>query len=81
MAYREEFEQGAKERPETAREGQPVQAPQPETAAPVAEPPKAKKKGFGKKPIILAVLAAALGLRRVRGLPLVDRRALHGFDR
>ncbi|MGO4525385.1 HlyD family secretion protein [Microvirga sp. 2MCAF35] len=67
MAYREEFEQGAKERPETAREGQPVQAPQPETAAPVAEPPKAKKKGFGKKPVILAVLAAALGFGGYEG--------------
>ncbi|WP_114947518.1 HlyD family secretion protein [Microvirga calopogonii] len=67
MAYRDEFEQGAKERPETAREGQPVQASQPETAAPVAEPAKAKKKGFGKKPIILAVLAAALGFGGYEG--------------
>jgi len=66
MAYRDEFEQGAKERPETAREGEAVQAPQPE-AAPVTASPIAKKKGPGKKPIILAVLAAALGFGGYEG--------------
>ena len=66
MAYRDEFEQGAKERPETAREGEPVRAPQPE-AAPVTASSKSKKKGPGKKPIILAVLAAALGFGGYEG--------------
>lgn len=67
MAYRDEFEHGAKERPETAREGQPDQAPQPDTAAPVAAPPKAGKKGLGKKPLILAILAAVLGFGGYEG--------------
>ena len=67
MAYRDEFEQGAKERPETAREGEPVQASHPQAAAPVAEPSKPKKKGLGKKPVILAVLAAALGFGGYEG--------------
>jgi membrane fusion protein (multidrug efflux system) len=68
MAYRDEFEQGAKDdRPETAREGQPVQAAQPEAAAPVVTSPKADKKGWGKKPVILAVLAAALAFGGYEG--------------
>ncbi len=68
MAYRDEFEQGTKERPETAREGQTDQAaPQPDAAAPVAAPHKAAKKGPGKKPVILAVLAAALGFGGYEG--------------
>jgi membrane fusion protein (multidrug efflux system) len=68
MAYRDEFEQGAKgDRPETAREGQPVQAAQPEAAAPVVTSPKADRKGWGKKPVILAVLAAALAFGGYEG--------------
>jgi membrane fusion protein (multidrug efflux system) len=67
MAYRDEFEQGAKERPETAREGQSVQASQLETVAPVTAAPNSKKKGLGKKPVILAVLAAALGFGGYEG--------------
>ncbi|WP_201841619.1 HlyD family secretion protein [Microvirga zambiensis] len=65
MAYREEFQQGAGA-PETARDGKAVQAPQPEQAAPALAPP-AKKKGFGKKPVIFAVLAAALGFGAYEG--------------
>ncbi len=68
MAYRDEFEQGAKgDRPETAREGQPVQAAQPEAAAPVVTSPKADRKGWGKKPVILAILAAALAFGGYEG--------------
>jgi membrane fusion protein (multidrug efflux system) len=68
MAYRDEFEQGAKDdRRETAREGQPVEAAQPEAAAPVVTSPKADKKGWGKKPVILAVLAAALAFGGYEG--------------
>jgi membrane fusion protein (multidrug efflux system) len=67
MAYRDEFEQGAKERLETAREGQSVQASQPETVAPVTAAPNSKKKGLGKKPVILAVLAAVLGFGGYEG--------------
>ncbi|MEE1610994.1 HlyD family secretion protein [Microvirga sp. CF3016] len=67
MAYRDEFEQGAKERPETPKDGQPVQAPQPAQAAPEAAEPKARKGGFGKKAVILAVLAAALAFGGYEG--------------
>ena len=67
MAYRDDFEQGAKDGSETAREGLPVQAPQPVQAAPEAPAPKAKKKGLGKKPVILAVLAAALAFGGYEG--------------
>ncbi|WP_262270751.1 HlyD family secretion protein [Microvirga yunnanensis] len=67
MAYRDEFEQGAKERPETAKGGQPVQAPEPVQAPSRAAEPKARKKGFGKKPVILAILAAALGFGGYEG--------------
>lgn len=67
MAYRDEFEQGANERPETAKDGQPVQAPQPAQAAPEAAEPKARKGGLGKKPVILAVLAAALAFGGYEG--------------
>jgi membrane fusion protein, multidrug efflux system len=68
MAYRDEFEQGAKDdRPETAREGQPVQAAQPEAAAPIVTSPKADRKGWGKKPVILAILAAALAFGGYEG--------------
>jgi membrane fusion protein (multidrug efflux system) len=66
MAYREEFEQGAKDRPETAREGQSVQASQPVQAALQAPAPKAKR-GLGKKPVILAVLAAVLAFGGYEG--------------
>jgi membrane fusion protein (multidrug efflux system) len=64
MAYREDFEQGAKSGSEGAAA---VPAGQPEQRAPEAAAPKAKKKGFGKKPIILAVLAAALGFGAYEG--------------
>lgn len=67
MAYRDDFEQGAKDGSETAREGLPVQAPQSVQAAPEAPAPKAKKKGLGKKPVILAVLAAALAFGGYEG--------------
>jgi membrane fusion protein, multidrug efflux system len=68
MAYRDEFEQGAKDdRPETSREGQPVQAAQPEAAAPIVTSPKADRKGWGKKPVILAILAAALAFGGYEG--------------
>ncbi|HEV2565924.1 MAG TPA: HlyD family secretion protein [Microvirga sp.] len=67
MAYRDEFEQGAKEHPETAKDGQPVQAPQPAQTAPEAAEPKARKGGLGKKPVILAVLAAALAFGGYEG--------------
>lgn len=67
MAYRDEFEQGAKERPETAKDGQPVQAPQPAQTAPEAAEPKARKGGLGRKPVILAVLAAALAFGGYEG--------------
>jgi membrane fusion protein (multidrug efflux system) len=66
MAYRDEFEQGAKDRPETAREGQSVQASQPVQAAPQAPAPKSKR-GLGKKPVILAVLAAVLAFGGYEG--------------
>jgi membrane fusion protein (multidrug efflux system) len=65
MAYREEFEQGAKGDFETAREGRSAPAPQREQKAPEAIPPA--KKGFGKKPVILAVLAAALAFGGYEG--------------
>jgi membrane fusion protein, multidrug efflux system len=67
MAYRDEFEQGAKDRPETAREGQSVQASRPETVAPVVTSPKATKKGLGKKPVILAVLATVFAFGGYEG--------------
>jgi membrane fusion protein (multidrug efflux system) len=54
MAYRDEFEQGAKD-------------DQPEAVAPVVTSPKADKKGWGKKPVILAVLAAALAFGGYEG--------------
>ncbi|MBM6580224.1 HlyD family secretion protein [Microvirga sp. BT689] len=65
MAYREEFEQGAKSDLETAREGQSAPAPQLEQKTPEAVRPP--KKGFGKKPAILAVLAAALAFGGYEG--------------
>ncbi|MBB3018382.1 membrane fusion protein (multidrug efflux system) [Microvirga lupini] len=70
MAYREEFEQGAV-RGNAAREGQPALAPTSEQKAP--EPvareaaPTVRKRGIGKKPVILAVLAAALGFGGYEG--------------
>ncbi|MBD2749761.1 HlyD family secretion protein [Microvirga sp. BT688] len=57
MAYRQEFEQGAKSGPDGV-----VEAPvcQPGQGALEAVAPETKKKGLGKKPLILAVLAGAL---------------------
>jgi membrane fusion protein (multidrug efflux system) len=67
MAYRDEFEQGAKERLETARDGQPEQTGVPVPTAPQAPEPNPGKKGLGKKPVILAVLAAALAFGGYEG--------------
>lgn len=67
MAYRDEFEQGAKERSETAKDGPPVHASQPAQAGPGAAETASRKKGFGKKPVILAVLAAALAFGGYEG--------------
>jgi membrane fusion protein, multidrug efflux system len=64
MAYREEFEQGAKSVPEGAVDGP---AGQPGQGASAAAAPDAKKKGFGKKPLILAVLAGALAFGGYEG--------------
>ena len=80
MAYREEFQQGAGSASETARDGKAVQAPQPEQKAPDVAPP-AKKKGLGKKPVILAVLAAALAFGAYEGRDWWTERPLHGLDR
>jgi membrane fusion protein (multidrug efflux system) len=64
MAYREEFEQGAKSGPEGA-----VNAPmqQPGQSAPAAVTPETKKKGPGKKPLIMVVLAGALAFGGYEG--------------
>jgi membrane fusion protein (multidrug efflux system) len=67
MAYRDEFEQGAKERLETARDGQPEQTGVPVQTAPQAPEPNPGKKSLGKKPVILAVLAAALAFGGYEG--------------
>jgi membrane fusion protein (multidrug efflux system) len=67
MAYRDEFEQGAKERLETAKDGQPEPTGQPVQTAPQAPEPKPETKGLGKKPVILAVLAAALAFGGYEG--------------
>jgi membrane fusion protein (multidrug efflux system) len=67
MAYRDEFEQGAKERLETAKDGQPEQTGVPVQTAPEAPEPNPGKKGLGKKPVILAVLAAALAFGGYEG--------------
>jgi membrane fusion protein (multidrug efflux system) len=64
MAYREEFEQGAKSGPEGAVEAPATQAGQ---GAPAAAAPEAKRKGFGKKPLILAVLAGGLAFGGYEG--------------
>jgi len=64
MAYREEFEQGAKSGPEGADE---VPATQAKQGAPEAAIPEAKKKGLSKKPLILAVLAGALAFGGYEG--------------
>jgi membrane fusion protein (multidrug efflux system) len=64
MAYREEFEQGAKSSPEGAADAPARQAGQ---GAPQAAAPEAKKKGLGKKPLILAVLAGALAFGGYEG--------------
>ena len=66
MAYREEFQQGAGSASETARDGKTVQPPQAEQKLPEIAPP-AKKRGLGKKPVILAVLAAALAFGAYEG--------------
>lgn len=63
MAYREEFEEGAKSGPEGAGDASVRQAGQ---GAPEAAAPKAKK-GFAKKPLILAVLAGALAFSGYEG--------------
>jgi membrane fusion protein (multidrug efflux system) len=63
MAYRDEFEQGAKSRSEDAVS---VPARQAEPVAPQVPAPKAKKR-FGKKPVIMAVLVAALGFGAYEG--------------
>ncbi|MBL0402710.1 HlyD family secretion protein [Microvirga aerilata] len=63
MAYREEFQQGAKSGSEGGVDV-PVRAPEPAPADVAA--PKAKK-GFGKKPVLLAVVAAALGFGSYEG--------------
>jgi len=59
MAYREEFEQGAKIGAGSATEGQPASMVQPEQRS--AETAPARKKGRSKKPLLFAVVAAALG--------------------
>jgi membrane fusion protein (multidrug efflux system) len=63
MAYREEFEQGAKSVPEGAVD---VPTPQAGQGAPAAAAPKTKK-GLGKKPLILVVLASALAFGGYEG--------------
>jgi membrane fusion protein, multidrug efflux system len=67
MAYRDEFEQGAKERLETAKDGQPEQTGVPVQTTPQAPEPNPGKKSLGKKPVILAVLAAALAFGGYEG--------------
>ncbi|MBB4039529.1 membrane fusion protein (multidrug efflux system) [Microvirga flocculans] len=66
MAYREEFEQGAKSGGEAARGGQDAPASQAEQKAPPAASPKAKK-GPGRKPVMLSVVAAALAFGAYEG--------------
>jgi membrane fusion protein (multidrug efflux system) len=66
MAYREEFEQGAGSTAEAARDGQPAPASGPHQQNRETVPP-AKKKGLGRKLVILAVLAAALGFGGYEG--------------
>jgi membrane fusion protein (multidrug efflux system) len=63
MAYREEFEQGAKSGSDEAVD---VSTRQPEQGAPEAVAPKAKK-GFGKKPVIFAMLAGVLAFGAYEG--------------
>lgn len=66
MAYREEYEQGGRSGAETA-EGPFAPVSQPEHKAAEADVSKANKKGLGKKPLILAVLAAALAFGGYEG--------------
>jgi len=68
MAYREEFEQGAKIGSKPLMDRQPVVTPPQElSAAPAAEPAAPKKPKSRKKPIILAVVAAALAFGAYEG--------------
>ena len=77
------FEQGARQR---LRDGsgrtRPSRLRSRSRAAPGrSAPPEAKKKGLGKKPVILAVLAAALAFGAYEGHDWWTERPLHGLDR
>lgn len=65
MAYREEFEQGAKVGAGSLVEGQPTSMAQPEKRS--AETAPAQKKSRSKKPLLLAVVAAAIGFGAYEG--------------
>ena len=67
MAYREEFEQGDKIDAEPAMERHSVQRPAPGQGAPAAVAPEPGKSKSRKKPVILAVLAAALAFGAYEG--------------
>jgi membrane fusion protein, multidrug efflux system len=67
MAYREEFEQGAKIGSEPAPERQSASAPATEQGATATQAPDPKKPKSRKRPIILAVLAAALAFGAYEG--------------
>jgi membrane fusion protein (multidrug efflux system) len=67
MAYREEFEQGGRNVSEPAADRQPAQAPDAGQGAPAPQKPVAGKSKLGKKPVVLAVLAAALGFGGYEG--------------
>ncbi|NBJ09849.1 HlyD family secretion protein [Microvirga arsenatis] len=65
MAYREEFDQGAKVGAGSAGEGHPASMVQPEQRSDDTAP--ARKKARSKKPLLLAVVAAALGFGAYEG--------------
>jgi len=65
MAYREEFEHGVKVGAGSATEEQPASMAQPEQRS--AETAPARKKARSKKPLLLAVVAAALGFGAYEG--------------
>jgi membrane fusion protein (multidrug efflux system) len=67
MAFREEFEQGGQTVSEPTEDRTRAQAPAAEQGAPSADQPAARKSKLGKKPVILAVLAAALGFGGYEG--------------
>ena len=82
MAYREEFRAGCEAAPpRRLADGKAVRPPQRGAEAPGDSARRAKKAGLGKKPVILAVLAAALAFGAYEGHEWWTERPLHGLDR